>query len=270
VTTASQRQASAGLRARLDEHRADPALPGLPAELFAAADVIDADNVLRSALSDSGQPLPTRTGTVRSLFGGRLSELAVDTLADVASQRWPDPTALVEAIEGLAAQAAFIAAEGAGSLDDVENELFTFSRAVSTSADLQLALTDPAVGSQEKAGLVRTLLDGRAGEQSTTVLAHAMSTLRGRRADAVISDLIDLAAEQRGRSVAEVRVAVPLTDEQAGRLQAVLTRRYGRDIRLNVAVDPQVVGGVSVRVGSEVLDGTLASRIEQARRTLVG
>ncbi len=177
---------------------------------------------------------------------------------------------MVEAVEALAAQAAFMAAENGGSLDAVEDELFAFSRAVSTSADLQLALTDPAVGMQAKAGLVRTLLDGRAGEASTQVLAHSMSTLRGRRADAVIEDLIDLAAEQRGRSVAEVRVAQPLTEDQASRLTAALAHRYGREIRLNVAVDPAVLGGVSVRVGTEVIDATVATRIEQARRTLVG
>jgi F-type H+-transporting ATPase subunit delta len=270
VTTASQRQVSAGLRARLDEHRHDPALPGLADELFAAADVIDSDNVLRSALSDSGQPQQARVGTVRGLFGKRLSELAVDTLADVAAQRWADPTSLVEALEELAAQAAFMGAENAGSLDSVEDELFAFSRAVSSSADLQLALTDPAVGPEAKAALVRSLLQGRAGAASTGVLAHAMSTLRGRRAEAVISDLIDLAAEQRGRAVAEVRVAVPLTEEQERRLTSVLKRRYGREIRLNVEIDPQVIGGLSVRVGTEVLDATVGTRIEQARRTLVG
>ena len=97
-----------------------------------------------------------------------------------------------------------------------------------------------------------------------------MSTLRGRRADAVIEDLIDLAAEQRGRSVAEVRVAQPLTEDQASRLTAALAHRYGREIRLNVAVDPAVLGGVSVRVGTEVIDATVSTRIEQARRTLVG
>lgn len=270
MTTASERQATAALRARLDEHRHDAQLPGLAGELFAAADLIESDTVLRTALSDAGQPKEARAGTARSLFDGRLSGLAVDTVADAVSQRWPDPRSMVEAIEDLASEASFIVAENEGSLDAVEDELFAFSRAVATSPDLQLALTDPAVGPQAKASLVRTLLEGRAGGASTQVLAHAMSTLRGRRADAVIEDLIDLAAEQRGRSVAEVRVAHPLTDEQSRRLTDALTRRYGRQIRLNVAVDPQVVGGVSVRVGTEVIDATIASRIEQARRTLVG
>jgi F-type H+-transporting ATPase subunit delta len=97
-----------------------------------------------------------------------------------------------------------------------------------------------------------------------------MAHLRGRRADSVLEDLMAAAAEQRGRSVAEVRVARPLDDDQAARLEVALTRLRGRPIRLNVAVDPDVVGGIAVRIGSEVIDGTVATRIEQARRALVG
>lgn len=268
--TATQRQAMAGLRARLAERQDDPGLAGLVGELYSAADLIDSEPVLRSALSDAGQPSGARAGMVRSLFGERLSAPAVDTLADVATQRWEDPASLVEAIEGLAAHAAFLVADREGALDAVESDLFGFSRAVSTSADLQLALTDPSSGARAKEALVGTLLEGRAGSTSIQVLAHAMSTLRGRRADSVLEDLMGLAAEQRGRSVAEVRVAVPLADDQAQRLAAALTRRYGREIRLNVVVDPQLIGGISVRVGTEVIDATMATRIEQARRALVG
>jgi F-type H+-transporting ATPase subunit delta len=268
--TRTSREHAAALRERLDARRGDAALPGLADELFAAADAIGGELQLRAALSDAGQPPAVRVATVESLFGPRLSALAVQTLADVVGLRWPEPTALIEAIESLAAQAAFLVAEQEGHLDAVEDELFVFSRAVSGSADLQMALTDPSVGSPAKQALVASLLEGRATAQTIRVVGHAMATLRGRRADTVLEDLMALAAEQRGRAVAEVRVAQPLAPEQAQRLAAVLSRLHGRPIRLNVAVDPTVVGGVAVRVGSEVIDGTLANRIDQARRALVG
>lgn len=264
------RENAAGLRARLDARRGDPGLPALPGDLFAAADLIGGDALLRSSLSDSGQPVEARVGTVRAIFDERLSPAAVDVLADVVAQRWSDPTTMLEAVEGLGAQAAFLLAEGEGRLDAVDDQLFGFSRAVSESADLQMAMTDPSVGPAVKASLVETLLEGRAAPQTTQVLAYAMSHLRGRRAGAVIEDLMDLAAEQRGRSVAEVRVSRPLDDAQATRLAAVLSRLHGRQVRLNVAVDPDVIGGISVRLGSEVIDATVATRIEQARRALAG
>jgi F-type H+-transporting ATPase subunit delta len=268
--TGTSREHAAALRQRLDARRGDAALPGLAGELFAAADAIGGELQLRAALSDAGQPAEARVATVQALFGPRLSALAVQTLADVVALRWPDPTALVEAIEGLAAQAAFLVAEQEGHLDAVEDELFVFSRAVSGSADLQMALTDPSVGPKAKEALVASLLQDRATAWTTQVVGHAMATLRGRRADTVLEDLMALAAEQRGRAVAEVRVAHPLQPDQAERLAAVLSRLHGRAIRLNVALDPAVVGGVAVRIGTEVIDGTLANRIEQARRALVG
>ncbi len=266
----SSRANYTGLRARLDQRRDDPALSGLSAELFSAADLIGAEAQLRSALSDSGQPVAARQATVHALFGSRLSATAVEVLADVVGQRWSAPVEMLESLEGIAAQAAFLDADRAGSLDEVEDQLFGFAQAVSGSADLQMALTNPAVTSGQKAAMVRGLLEGRASTQALDVLAYSMGHLRGRRADAVLEDLSDLAAEQRGRSVAEVRVARPLDEDQATRLAAALSRLNGRDIRLNVAVDPEVIGGISVRIGNEVVDATVAHRIEQARRALAG
>ena len=268
--TRTARENTAGLRARLDQRRADPALTGLPGDLFAAADLIGRDPQLRGALSDAGQPGEARVGTVRALFAGRVSPLAVDVLADVAAQRWAGPAFLLEAVEDLAAQADFMVAQNSGTLDRVEDELFAFDRALSGSADLQMALTDPAVGSAEKARLVESLLAGRAEPQAVEVLSYAMSHLRGRRAASVLDDLIDLAAEQRDRSVAEVVVARPLEADQAERLAIALSRLNGRDVRLNVVVDPAVIGGISVRLGEQVMDATMTTRIQQARRTLVG
>lgn len=268
--TASVRENTAGLRSRLDERRGDPALPGLPGELFAAADVLSRESQLRAALSDAGQPTESRVALMRSLLADRVSATALEVLADAVSQRWSQPWELCEAVEILAMQAALLAAESRGNLEDVDRELFAFAQAVAGSASLQMALTDPAVGSQQKAGLVTSLLAGRGTEESAQLLGYAMSHLRGRRVDAVLDDLMALAGDQRDRSVAEVRVARPLEDDQATRLAAVLSRLNGRDVRLNVALDPEVIGGISVRIGNEVIDATVATRIEQARRALIG
>ena len=75
---------------------------------------------------------------------------------------------------------------------------------------------------------------------------------------------------QRQRIVAEVRVAQPLDADQERRLAEALSALKGRRVRLNVAIDPAVLGGVLVTVGDEVIDGTVASRLEQARRTMLG
>ena len=188
----------------------------------------------------------------------------------VVARRWSTDLDLVLAIELLADQAAFTVAEIDGTLDATEEEIFLFSRALDSSPALQMALTDPSQSAQTKGAIVRDLLGGRASATTEQVLQYAVGHLHGRRIDAVVEDLCGLAAKQRERVVAEVRVAAPLDPAQERRLADILGRLKGRTVRLNVAVDPSVLGGVHVKIGDEVIDGTIASRMEQARRAVIG
>ena len=118
--------------------------------------------------------------------------------------------------------------------------------------------------------VVKDLVAAAAAPATTVVLTHIAANLRGRRVDAAVDSLSNLAAAQRERIVAQVRVAIELSAEQRERMARALARLAGRDVRLNIAVDPSVVGGASVRIGDDVIDGTMVTRLTQARRTLVG
>lgn len=266
----SSRESLAACRDGLDERRQDAGFSGLSGELFAVAAILDAESPLRTVLADSGQPTSVREALVRQIFGGRVSELTLDLLVLVTGRRWASDLDLVLAIEQLADQAAFAVADAEGSLDATEEELFLFGRAVDASSDLQMALTDPAQSSTTKAAIVAQLLQGRATSATRQVLEYAVGHLHGRRIDSVIDELCGLAAQQRERVVAEVRVAAPLDAEQERRLTAALTALKGRTVRLNVAVDPGMLGGVHVRIGDEVIDGSVTSRLEQASRAILG
>lgn len=252
----------------VDGMRAEVGLPALAAELAAASDLLGSDLGLRSLLADSGQPAAVRVGTVESLFGPRLGTLCVKVLCDAARSRWSTPADLVVALDGLSAQSAFLAAEVAGNLEQVQAELFEFAQLVKGSSQLQMTLTDPAMSAASKAALVGDLLDGRADPVTVQVLTHSLSHLRGARVETVLDELIGLAAEQVGRSVAVVRVARELDEQQHARMVAALTKLQGRPVRLNVAVDPAVIGGAEVRVGETIMDGTVATKLEQARRLI--
>jgi F-type H+-transporting ATPase subunit delta len=266
----SSRESLAACQEGLDARRQDASFAQLSGELFAMAGVLNREGQLRTTLADSGQPHSVREGLVRQVFGGKVSDLAVDIVLMAADRRWAHDMDLVLAVELLGAQAAFTVAEADGTLDATEEELFRFGRALDSSSSLQMALTDPAETAQTKAAVVRDLLQGRSTAATQVVLEYAVGHLHGRRIDAVVDDLCTLAAKQRERVVAEVRVAAPLDDTQQRRLADVLSRLKGRTVRLNVAVDPAVLGGVHVRIGDEVIDGTIASRMEQARRALLG
>lgn len=266
----SSRESLAACQEGLDALRGEAGLGQAAADLFAAAGLLDAEGQLRSTLADSGQPAVVREGLVRQIFGGRIADLAVGVLVTVTSRRWSSDLDLVLAVEILAYQAAFTVAEADGSLDRTEEELFLFGRALDSSPALQMALTDPSQSAATKAAIVRDLLGGRSSATTDQVLEYAVGHLHGRRIDAVIEDLCGLAAKQRERVVAEVRVAAPLDEAQERRLGEMLSRLKGRTVRLNVAVDPAVLGGVHVRIGDEVIDGTISSRLEQARRVVIG
>ena len=266
----SSRDSLAFCQEGLDALRRNADFGRVAADLFASAGLLDVEGQLRSTLADSGQPAAVREGLVRQIFGDRIGEIAVGVLVMATARRWSSDLDLVLAVELLADQAAFTVAESDGSLDTTEEELFLFGRALDSSAALQMALTDPSQSASTKAAIVGDLLGGRSTTTTDQVLQYAVGHLHGRRIDAVVEDLCDLAAKQRERVVAEVRVAAPLDPAQETRLSDLLGRLKGRTVRLNVAIDPSVLGGVHVKIGDEVIDGTIASRLEQARRAVIG
>lgn len=266
----ASRESLSACREGVDARRQDADFARLPEELYAVATLLSGQPQLQAALADAGQLSATRAGLVRDILGGRVSGLTVDVVLQAVDQRWSSDDDLVMALESLAAQAAFTTAQADGTLDATEEELFRFGRALDASADLQMALTDPAQSAATKASIVRDLLSGRATPATAQVLQYSVGHLHGRRIDSVVDDLCELAAAQRQRVVAEVRVAAALDDTQRSRLSSALSRLSGREVRLNVAVDPSVLGGVYVQIGDEVIDGTVASRLEQARRALLG
>lgn len=266
----ASRESMANLTTALEARRSDPGIPELATDLYSIADLLGREKSLRNALGDSGQPSASRRALVEQLLGGRVGALAVQVASEAAAQRWSDDEDLVLALESLAAQAAFIVAQDNGSLDAVEEEIFRFGRAVDASPELQMALTDPSLSATAKAKIVADLLTGRTADATEKTISYAVGHLHGRRIGDSLDDLARAAAAQRNRIVAVVRVAQPLDDEQQRRMTAALARLTGREVRLSVAVDPSVLGGAHVTVGDDVIDGTIASRLDQAKRALLG
>lgn len=266
---ATSRQSLNSLREVLDARRNEADFADVSAQLFSVADLLGKEKALLNTLADAGQPTSVRTGLVERLLASRLNGSAMDVVRGAASARWAHARDLIDAFEALAAQAAFAVAQDDGSLDAVEDELFRFGRAVEASADLQMALTNPALPAAAKLDIVHRLLAGRTAAATRAIVEHVVTHLRGRRLDVAIDEMVDLAAAQRNKVVAEVRTAVSLSPAQEQRLATALSRIAGRDVRINVVIDPTVIGGASVRIGDELIDGTVASRLDQAQRALV-
>jgi F-type H+-transporting ATPase subunit delta len=201
---------------------------------------------------------------------GKVSTLALSLATTTVGQRWSSAADLVDAFETSGASALIGAAEKDGRADRVAEELFRFGRIVDANGALQLTLSSTSVSASVKQGILSDLLTDKADPTTVELATFATTHLRGRRIDVALNSLVELAAVRRGELSAVVRVARPLAPDQEQRLAQALKNIYGQPIQLSIEVDPSVIGGVSVQVGDEIIDGTLSSRIDQARRRLAG
>lgn len=238
-------------------------------ELLAVAGLLASQPVLRRALADPSRPAQARSDLASSLLRGKVSDAAAGLVAAAAAARWSAPSDLTDAVEQLAVLAIVTAAEQEGRLDNLEDDLFRFGRIVANQPELRIALTNPFAPAAAKRGLLEQLLSGKVTPEALRLITEAAVSPLGRSLDLSLEEYARLAARHRERIVAEVHVAVAMTEDQRARLAASLATAYGHQVHLNVVIDPKVVGGMTVRVGDELIDGSVATRLAAARRRLV-
>ena len=237
--------------------------------LFAIVDVLDSSASLRRALTDPARPGTDKALLVSQLFGSYEAR-AVDVVGAFANARWSAEEDLAESIEEAGELALFAYAEHRGTLETVEEELFRVERILVSERELLVAMGNRSATREQRVALLEDTLGGKLLPTTHALLTRVVGMPRSRRLVPGIRALLEAAAARRGRTVASVTAAVELSAAQRTRLAAILKDAYGRDMQINVAVDPEVLGGIRVQVGSEVVDGTVLSRLDDARRRFVG
>lgn len=273
---AASRQALAELRERLNDLL--PQLPSdggnshkqLAAEINSVAGLLASQPRLRRTLGDPSTDASSRGDLAASLLRGKVGDNAVQIVRAATELRWSSPWDLVDGLEIVGDDALLSAAEQQGALSDVEDELFKFERVLGDSTDLAAVLDKQSDSAERRQALVAQLLTGKANSITIELLNHAVASSRKASIQLAIEDLLQASAARRERSIARVLTAAPLTAEQEDRLSSALSGLYGRQISVRTAVDPQVKGGLHVRVGDEIIDGTVSTRLAQARAALVG
>jgi F-type H+-transporting ATPase subunit delta len=253
--------------ARFDAADAD-ALAHDGKSVLSFAGVLGRERTLRQTLADPAMEADAKRDLLRRLLDGKVPQGALDLIAQTVTLRWSTDRDMVAAMVSAGESLLLMSAEKQGLLDRVEDEIFRFGRVIDANPTLQMALTNPALDGRAKAAIIADLLRDKADPLTAQLLETATAELHGRPVQDAVEQLSTLAAQRRGRVVAEVRSAIPLSDEQSRRLTDALSRIHHREVQLNVTVDPAVVGGLEVRIGDEVIDGTLSTRIETARRRL--
>jgi F-type H+-transporting ATPase subunit delta len=237
-------------------------------ELFAVLEVLVTERVLRRHLSDPSAPAEARKSLADRVFAGKVSDTALDVLNGLFTSRWSTSNELLDAIEMLSRRATLAIAERDGSLEDVEDELFRFGRILESEARLRMLLADDTTPIDGRLALLDRLIEDKVSPVTRRLLEQAVRVPRGASLELLVGRLAELAAGQRNRSVAHVTAAAPLTDAQERRLAQVLGTIFGRPVSVQVELDPDVLGGLVIRVGDEVIDGSVAARLAKARQDL--
>jgi F-type H+-transporting ATPase subunit delta len=239
-------------------------------EMYAVVTLLSAQGSLRRALTDPALDIGRKTTIVDQLLGNQLAAATLKLIKTAVELRWSQSRDLVDGFEEIAVDAALAVAEAAGDLDEVEDELFRFERILSAEAELRAALTEQSLPDDRKRDLLHRLLDDKVNTVTFGLLERAVITPRGRTIERVITDLSALAAKRRERLIARVTTAVELGEQEYRDLAAALHTNFGSDIQLQVVVDPSLIGGLTVRIGDELIDGSVARQLAEARRRLSG
>jgi F-type H+-transporting ATPase subunit delta len=236
-------------------------------QLLTAGRLIGGSAQLQALLGDPSTEPAIKVAALKAVFGASLNDGVFDLLGTVVGYRWSNDDDLLAGIEELGLRAA---ADSAPDGTDIEGELFAFGKAVASNAELELAISSKLGDSASKLALVDRLLSGKVSAQSLAILRHLVSQPRGRRINALIRQAAAIVADQTGHAVATVTTAKPIAAAQLSRLQAGLSANYGRPLKINQVVDPEIVGGVRVQIGDDVIDGSVASRLQELRLQLAG
>ncbi|MDR1826030.1 MAG: F0F1 ATP synthase subunit delta [Bifidobacteriaceae bacterium] len=264
-SAASLNQALKALGQALAKAPKDAAL--VSGELFALVDALDANPALVRALANPNRDAASKVAVVKRIMAGHTAA-AVDLAAKVVSLRWSRDSDLADALEHLALDAQMAAAEQAGQLEQVEAQLFEIDQALASHRDLRTALGDVVAAPAARTQLAARVFGQLVLPYTLALFQRVVEHPRGRGIRYSLKVLGDLVADRRRRLVAVAISAVPLADAQIKRLAGILSQEYGRDIQLNVSVDPSVIGGLRIRVGDDVVDGTVLMRFTHLRRAI--
>ena len=238
-------------------------------QLFFATEVFAGKAALRRAITDPSRDIASKSALIKELFGSKIGKEASDLISGVAALRWSASKDVIYVLEQLAIEAEASSANINNELDRLEDELFSASRILLGSAELRSALVGGA-GAELKAALVTELLTKSASASTVKLVRALVTQRRGRSIEAAFAQYLFGLANRRNRLIAVVRTAAPISDAQKVRLSGAIEKQVGQPIRVNIQVDPTIIGGVSIKFADEVIDASISNRLAHAGRALAG
>jgi len=236
-------------------------------ELFGVATVLRSEPALRRAATDSSVEADAKAALAESVFGKALGQGSLAVVIDAVRRRWTASWDLANALEHVAVVALVRSVGKAG--DQISDELFAVTRLLEENPELRSALSDSSRTAEDRSALLTGLLDGQVLPATARLVEQAVASGSG-SVERVLGDYQQIAASAQDEMLAVVRTAQELDKKDLERLSIALGKQYATTVHLHVVVDPDLVGGLRIEIGDDRIDGTISSRIDDARRRLVG
>ncbi len=237
-------------------------------QLFTVVDALDGSGSLRRSVADPSRSAKDKAALIAAVLAGGFDPRTISVMQMLVSQRWSRESELVDAVSLLAIDAYLASAQARDALVRVETELFALIRGLDGYRDVRQALSDSSTEVSRRVGLVNELVAGKADPVTLALCVRATATPRGERFVPALARICDVAAARRARMVAHIVTGSELTQAQETRLEQLLAAAYGSHMQMQIAVDPKVVGGLRIQVGTDVVDATVLSRLADARRSM--
>jgi F-type H+-transporting ATPase subunit delta len=235
-------------------------------QLLAMAEVLRHEPALRRLCTDGSVEGEAKAGLAGEVFSGKVTDQALDIARNAVQRRWTSPRDLADVLEELGIQA-LVRSSGAKS-SEVSDELFAVAQLIEANRDLRETLSDPTRADDDKCGLLDAMFGGKVLPATVRLVRQAERSEHpiGR----ALLEIERIVAGVQEELLAVVRTAKPLGDAETARLVEALGKAYDANVHLHVVEDPSLIGGLRVEIGDDVIDGTLASRLDDARRRLAG
>lgn len=239
------------------------------ADLFTALTVLSSSAGLRRALTDNSRDAASKAELISNIFGKNVTEAAKTLFSQAVALRWSNPAEIADAVENLAVESTCASADKSGELELLENQLFDFARVLIANPEFRQALNTTSDTDSNKLALLESVVAGKYSLLTINLLKRVVVLRRGRSIDATLATYSHYVSNSRNRLVAHVKTAIALTEGQTSALIAALTKQMGREVHINIEIDPKVLGGISIRYADDVIDGTVVNRLAEASRALV-
>lgn len=236
-------------------------------EIFDTVDALDADRSLRVAVAESSWKSAQRVGIMNQVFGGKVADSTLEVLSAAAERVWSTPREMRTGLVLLGRRALLRGAESEGQLGQVEDELFQLSRVLNREGKLSQLLSDRTETAERKRGLLASVLYGKVSKYTEALALQVIGRPEHNPADDIKALAVEAAA-LTGRTAAHVTSAESLNEGQQSALAEKLERIYGQKISIHSEVDPSLLGGVVIRVGDEVIDGSTRGKLTRLRDNL--